>query len=167
MALSTVWRLIAHHENRAAAIAWTKQNHRIAIGWDCVGDIGTRGYKNASDIAREIAAAYALGQHPYRNSGAGGASLWGLYDDMQIGDAVILVAHGRELVVKVTGPYEFNPHNISALGNYYHQREVELTDFDPDVLWHVAGATGAKVAKGHSVRSILVPLPKKVDLAEL
>ena len=47
-----VWRLITHHEDKDAALFWTRQNSRIAIGWGAIRDIRIRGYNSADVIVR-------------------------------------------------------------------------------------------------------------------
>ncbi len=55
-------------------------------------------------------------------------------------DLVILRGAKSYCVVEVVGDYFFDKQNIPvAGGNYYHQRPVQLTRCDPDVLWKVAG----------------------------
>lgn len=84
-----VWRLITHHEDKEAALFWTRQNSRIAIGWGAIGHIRERGYDSAADIASAIRTAY----RNLDNSHLGGASLWDFYIPMQNGDLVILSAN--------------------------------------------------------------------------
>ena len=63
-----VWRLITAHEDKDAALFWTKQNGRIAIGWGNIGDIRKQNYSSKEDIASAIRAAYP----GLRHSGSGG-----------------------------------------------------------------------------------------------
>ena len=42
-----VWQLITHHEDKDAALLWSRQNGRIAIGWGAIGNIRAQGYESA------------------------------------------------------------------------------------------------------------------------
>ena len=50
--IMNVWRLITHHEDKDAALFWTRQNSRVAIGWGAIRDIRIRGYNSADVIVR-------------------------------------------------------------------------------------------------------------------
>jgi len=54
MSNTNVWRLIAHHEDRDAAIRWSLKNERIAIGWGGIGDLGSGVFNSAADIQDAI-----------------------------------------------------------------------------------------------------------------
>ena len=66
-----VWRLITHHKDKDAALFWSRQNGRIAIGWGAIGNIRDMGYSSANDITAAIRAAYPESDNPH----LGGASL--------------------------------------------------------------------------------------------
>ena len=86
MSNTNVWRLIAHHEDRDAAIRWSLKNERIAIGWGGIGDLGSGVFNSAADIQDAIRVAY-----PQKSNGSnGGFSLWSFYSAVKIGDQVIL-----------------------------------------------------------------------------
>ncbi len=80
-------------------------------------------------------------------------------------DLVILRGAKSHCVVKVVGDYFFDPQNIPvAGGNYYHQRPVRLTRYDPDVLWKVAG----KMAQdGGSIYRTLIRCGNTIPVDEL
>lgn len=83
---------------------------------------------------------------------------------MQKGDLVILsTGSRRELVVEVAGKYEWVAETPTWMGNYQHQRRVEISTWDADELWHKAGA---KPIAGHSIRWTLIrcakPLPNVI-----
>lgn len=163
MAQVNIWRLIAHHDHPDAALAWTKQNRRIALGWGFVGDL--QNYASASQIASAIERAFQAGEHPSDNAAAGGINLWDFRETMRIGDLVILSnAATRELVVEVTGDYEFVDQSAPVIEGYQHQRPVRVTGWDADKMWKVAGA---KPLAGHSPRWTLIRLSKPLDLDEV
>ncbi len=132
-----VWRLITHHEDKDAALFWTRQNGRIAFGWGNIGDIRIRNYESKEEIAAAIKVTYPQ----LRNSGSGGISLWDFYSNMVLGDLVVLSASKpRELVVEVQGQYEWQE-QAPLEGDYYHQRGVLIRrDLDPEKdIWDKAG----------------------------
>ena len=156
----TIWRMIAHHTDRTAAMRWTRANRRIAIGWGKAGDVTN--YQTKADLKSALHASYPP---PIRdNFKSGSESLWLLCHDVEIGDLIILSgAHGRELVVEITGDYEFVPGASPLYGEYNNQRAIELTDYDGDKLWRAAG--GSQV--GVSVYQTLVRCQNAVELDEL
>lgn len=131
-----VWRLITHHKDKAAALFWSRQNGRIAIGWGAVGNIRDMGYGSADDITAAIRREYPESDNPH----LGGSSLWDFYAQMQKDDLVILSASKpRVLVVEVEGTYEWNEQSPFE-GDYQHQRCVIVRrDLSPEDLWQKAG----------------------------
>ena len=131
-----VWRLITHHEDKDAALFWTRQNSRIASGWGAIGDIRDRGYGSVADITSAIRTEYPA----LDNSHLGGASLWDFYAQIQNGDLVILSANKpRVLVVEVGGDYEWTEESPFE-GDYQHQRRVIVRrDLSPEEIWTKAG----------------------------
>jgi len=100
----TIWRLIAHHEDRDAVLAWFLTHGRIAAGHGAIGDIRARGYKGAEDIRDAI-------QHFYpelSNSSNGASSLWNFFEVMKVGDLVILRGVKSSSVVQVESDYFFD-----------------------------------------------------------
>ena len=139
-----VWRLIPHHIDRDMALLWGRQHSRIAIGWGGIGDIGSEGYSSSQDINAKI-----LKLWPKEHSTHGGPSLWRFYTWMQKGDLVILKSSiGFQSVVEVTGDYEWNNAPLTLNDGtqlsgedwqYWHQRRVAPTHYDPTQLWENVG----------------------------
>lgn len=160
---ATVWRLITHHENRDAALSWSLKNGRIAIGWGAIGDIKMRGYESAEDIRDAI-------QHFYpelRSSSNGGFSLWDFFKVVKGGDLVIMRGAKSSCVAKVVGDYFFDNQQFPFSemdGNYFHQRPVRSTRYDPDVLWKVAGRMAQD---GGSIYRTLIRCEKTLPVDEL
>ena len=137
MALTPVWRLVAHHEFPQDAVRLSKKHRRIAIGWGAIGDLRKVGVGEPSDVSGHITNIYPTLQ----NAPHGGASLWNLYHHVGEGDLVIIKAgRRRELVMRVTGPYYWQPRCDPKLGDYQHQRKAEQVGIDADGLWQRAGA---------------------------
>jgi predicted Mrr-cat superfamily restriction endonuclease len=131
-----IWRLITHHKDKDAALFWTKQNSRIAIGWGAIGDIRRRGYPSADDITAAIQVAYP----GLANSHLGGSSLWDFYDQVANKDLVVLSAEkARVLIVEVDGEYQWTEESPFE-GDYQHQRCVVIRrDLSPEDIWKKAG----------------------------
>lgn len=156
----TIWRMIAHHTDKPAAMEWTRKHRRIAIGWGDIGDVAA--YNAKADIKSAIQAHY-LPPHP-NNAGSGSESLWSFCHDVQIGDLVILSGDkSRELVVEVTGNYEFVDGPSPLFGEYNNQRAVEITEYDGNKLWDAAGGLEAGVSRYRT----LVKCQHEVDVDEL
>ncbi len=156
-----VWRLKTHHDNPTGALAWIRKNQKIALGWGLIGDLNQRGYNSAAKVGA------AMRQHypNANNTGSGGPSVWNFYDQLKIGDLVILSALApRVLVVEVVGNYEFDNHNAPVSGEYWHQRAVKVTIYDPHKLWHLAGA---REALGDNIRRPLTQCAVSVDPNDL
>ena len=139
-----IYRLIVHHTDKPAAIKWTRDNKRIAIGWGDIGDVAAYGSK--AEIKSAIKTHYTPMHRD--NSSSGSESLWSFCHDVQIGDLMILSGDkSRELVVKVTGDYEFVPGASPLFGEYNHQRAIEITQYDGDKLWNAAGGLQTGVSR--------------------
>ena len=160
MSKANVWRLIAHHEDRDAAIRWSLQNEKLAIGWGAIGNIGAGSLNSAVDIRDAIRETYPQKS----NATNGGFSLWDFYSAMKIGDRVILRGIKSSCVVEVVGDYLFDKQNapIPRQGSeYFHQRDMKLTGLDPDVLWEESG----KMAPGNgSIYRTLVRCAKPIEI---
>lgn len=145
--MKAVWRLIAHHEDAAGVIAQIRRTGIIWMGWGEIGDLRQANYVSGSHIGRTLSKI-----SPERtNSGFGGASLWRFYNDIQIGDLVIVSSkQGRQVTVQVTGPYQYS--QASPLPplteGYRHCRSVNITNIDPHELFTIAGG----MANGENVR---------------
>ena len=164
-----VWRLITHHEDKDAALLWSRQNGRIAIGWGAIGNIGAQGYNSADDITAAIRRHYPGSSNPH----LGGSSLWDFYAGVQKGDLVILSASKpRELVVEVEveveGDYQWSEQrptlNSTPIGgDYQHQRGVLIRrDLSPEDLWLAAGGQ----APGQNPHCTLVRCARSVNEGE-
>ncbi len=157
-----VWRLIPHHERRDLAVEWMRNSKRIAIGWGKIGDLNEMSPRSAADISAAIDRHYP-GE---RTASNGGKSLWILYHEMQKGDLVIVSGSkkARELVVQIDGGYEYSAeapvvNGVVLSGDYYFQRPVLLTDWDPEKLWSLAG----RAADGQSVYQTLISCAKPLS----
>jgi len=139
-----IWKLIAHHEDRAAAIRWQLANGRIAVGWGNTGDLRDARFRDSSAIAAAIKTAYT----GIKNLGTGRPSLWNFVHEMREGDLAIIVGVGgrRSHVVEVVGPYVWVPERDSPC-DYMHQRAAVPTDHDPEKLWALVGR---RIAVGQS-----------------
>ena len=156
----TIWRMIVHHTDKPAAIEWTRKNRRIAIGWGDIGDVAAYGAK--ADIKNAIKTRY-LPPHP-NNGGSGSESLWSFCHDVQIGDLVILSGDkSRELVVEVTGDYEYVEAKPPLFGEYNNQRKIEVTEYDGNTLWEAAGGLEIGVSRYRT----LVKCQRAVDVDAL
>ena len=155
-----VWRLITHHHLPEEALAWSRKNGRLAIGWSRVQDINRQGYASPKEITAAIEQC-----HPEtRNAGAGGTNLWDFFFSMRVGDLVILSTGGkRTLVMEVTGDYEFKDKPEDSIGGYTHQRTARILPVDPDRLWRLAGG---QPSIGQCIRWPLVKCLKPITLAE-
>src|SRR6266404_6663585 len=95
-----VWRLITHHKDKDAALFWSRQNGRIAIGWGAIGSIRDMGYGSADEITAAIRKEYPDQRNPH----LGGSSLWDFCARMQEDDLVILRASkSPDLAAQVEG----------------------------------------------------------------
>ena len=157
----TIWRIIAHHTDRATATDWMRKHRRIAIGWGKIGDLAQ--YHSVDEIKAAIKENYPAPDYP-QNSGNGGPSLWDFANTIKIGDLVIVSGDkGRELVVEIVGEYEFIAGESPLFGGYFNQRAVELTQYDGDKLWRAAGGA----MPGVSVYRTLVRCQNAVNVNEL
>lgn len=156
----TIWKMIAHHTDRATATEWTRKHRRIAIGWGKIGDLAA--YNSIDEIKAAIKEEYPVPEYK-NNAGNGGPSLWDFANTMKKGDLVIVSgAKGFELVVKVVGDTEFVEGDWPLDGEYYYQRVVELTEYDGNKLWATAGGVA-----GVSPYRTLVKCQRELDADEL
>lgn len=153
----TIWKMIAHHTDRAAAVTWTRDNRRIAIGWGKIGDVAA--YDSVDEIKTAIKDNYPV--PPYANNAHLGApSLWDFANTRKKGDLVIVSGRiPREFVVEIVGDYEFVAGESPLFGEYHHQRAIELTEYDAEKLWLAAGQ-----APGKSRYQTLVACHNSVDV---
>lgn len=140
-----VWKLIAHHENGKRAIEEMKSKNRLAIGWSDTGDLSQFQPMNSHDITKQI----NITHNNISNAHLGGPSLWNFYQNVKIGDIVMVNSNGkRKCVFEVTGDYFF-ANNNEAILKYKHQRTATLTDIDAEKLWLKCGA---EVETGENLR---------------
>jgi predicted Mrr-cat superfamily restriction endonuclease len=156
----TIWKMIAHHNDRDSATAWTRKNGRIAIGWGRVGDISK--YRSSAEIRTAIRDHYPAPPNK-RNAHLGAPSLWEFYQGIQKEDFII-VKGGKwgSLVVKVVGDYEYVVGESPLEGDYQNQRRVQVTALDPEKVWRAAGE-----APGTNIYQTLVRCARSVDLTGL
>jgi len=138
-----VWRLTAHHDDPAGVINLIRKTGQIRIGWGDTGDLSQSPYRSAREISQAIWRVYP----GLTNFRFGGSSLWRFYHEMQKDDLVIVSSkQGRQLVVEVAGPYEWQsaPPPAPLTPDYQHYRAVRLTSLNPDAVFAQAGgmATG-------------------------
>ncbi len=156
----TIWRMIAHHTDRAAAVRWTRAHRRIAIGWGKIGDLART--DSIDEIKAAIKANYPAPSYA-NNAGSGGPSLWDFANTMKKGDLVIASGRvPREFVVEIVGDYEFVAGASPLFGEYNNQRAIELTEYDGEKLWKAAGGVA-----GVSPYRTLVKCQREVDVDEL
>ena len=126
--MPTVWRLIAHHDNRDCAVSLYKEQACIAIGWGLIGDLSRRSdLVQPSDIGRVIREIKSYRR--LRNSHDGGPSLWNLLVEMDVGDLVILGTWGQRVsVLEIKGEYHYSKRFDRLLeGHYRHLRAARRT----------------------------------------
>jgi predicted Mrr-cat superfamily restriction endonuclease len=151
--MKNVWRLITQREHKDEALAWCRENSRISVGWNKIGDIRKQGYRSADDIGAAIRKAYPQGHD------SGGPSLWNFYSEIQIGDLVILSAgRPRVFVVEINGEYEYIEGPRSHGIPYSHQRSTLVSGWKPEELWQKAGGGAA----GQNIRWTLIRCANQV-----
>lgn len=136
--MANVWRLIAHHGDAEGVINLIRKTGQIRIGWGDTGDLRQSPYRSAREISQAIWRVYP----GLTNFRFGGASLWRFYHEMQKGDLVIVSSkQGRQLVVEVAGPYQWNPASppVPLTPDYQHFRDINLTSLNPDTMFAQAG----------------------------
>lgn len=128
-----IWRLITHHTHPKDALNWYLQHHIIALGWgDYVDDLRRLIVGNQQAIAKLV---------DEGNKGECGRCLWDFWQEMKLGDLVILRFDSvNHAVVRITSDYFFDqtyPPNFNQIqwDGYYHRRRIEPTQQDPDLLW--------------------------------
>jgi len=147
MSKMRIWRLIAHHRDPDSAIAWFQNQGRITIGWSLIGDLRVSQPQTAKDISDMIHEKYPT----QRNAQLGGPSLWRFYDEMRVGDLVIVSdGHRRRLVMEVDGDYQWDSTPSQVAGrDYQHWRGASVVLQNPDELWRQCGSGPAS---GENIR---------------
>lgn len=139
---TSVWRLKAYHDKDKADEVADEMMRRgvIAIGWSDTGDLDLLQPHSSDAIGERIRQTHADNDRN-GNSHTGGPSLWRLWQDMDIGDLVIIAARGRKCVVEVTGDYYYSEEGVAG---YRHLRSAAPSEIDPDELWRASGGKGAQ-----------------------
>ena len=172
-----VWKLIAHHQLdcRLPMIQWAKDNDRIAIGWGDVGSLAQ--YETPEDIREEVEERFR-GQGPPGEKSTAGIQLWNFRGGahsfypgvgagrhphdwaMQCDDLVILKGSGQDVVMQVTGAYEYAKKSPclgkNCPGLYQHQRKAVPTGYDPGELWEKAGGQAGVEAMSQDTHNALL-----------
>ncbi len=155
-----IWRLIPHHERPAEFAEWSRNNKVIAVGWGQMGDLRRQSFRDEGELKLLTART-----HPGYTTNSwvnGGRSLWRLYNDVQIGDLVIISASGsRKLTMRVTGDYYFT--NDDASHYYEHRRKAAVVPINPNHLWRAAN----RVAPGEGIYGTLVRCARTLTEAEV
>ena len=86
-----------------------------------------------------------------RNAQLGGPSFWRFYDEMRVGDLVIVSdGHRRRLVMEVDGDYQWDSTPSQVAGrDYQHWRGASVVLQNPDELWRQCGSGPAS---GENIR---------------
>ena len=128
-----IWRLIPHHERPADFAGWSSRNGTIAIGWGLMGDLRQHRFHNEDELKRLVTHAHPT--YSANSRANGGRSLWRFYDQMQVGDLVIISASGsRKQTMRVTGEYCFVNLGDDPSHYYEHRRKAEVVPIDPNLL---------------------------------
>lgn len=151
---------MTHHCDTEAAVAWSREQRRIAMGWGHIGDIGR--YSCPEDVVYAVRDRYP----ELPTWAVSGKQLWGFAHEMKVGEPVILsTGSSRPAVMIIAGEYE---HTLGSQppssDDYFNQRPVRETGIEPDGLWKVAGSGPAV---GWNVRWTLVKCAAPVEPAVL
>jgi predicted Mrr-cat superfamily restriction endonuclease len=130
-----VWRLITHHGEPDRALGLYRRGF-IALGWGGIGDL--REHRPADPVA--IQSAIRRTYPDLSNEVEGSRSLWGFWQEMALGDYVILsTGKKRAHVMRVSGEYYWMKLPHPTIGDYQHRRPAESTLENPDALWNRSG----------------------------
>ena len=150
--MATVWRIMAHWYEPAAALKWAKQNNRVGCGWN-VGDVCD--HASVDSIKQAV---HATGN---QNWGVSGKQLWAFCHDIKPGDLVIYRGTGvGEIVAQITGAYEYDADGELGLHN---QRKADILPVDGARLWRLAGGC----AGGFTTRWTVMRCANAVDIDDL
>src|SRR5260370_19305301 len=127
----TVWRLIPHDDDwtlgniQQVALDWSIKNGRLHIGWGQIGDMKSKLFKSPEAITEAIKE--AIRGEKNQSARHGGLSLFDFYYNMEKGDLVILNnGIGPQVVMEVTGDYEFATESHSPSASHLHQRKAKI-----------------------------------------
>ena len=158
-----IWRLMSYHvpEHTAEYAEWSRYNGIIAIGWGEMGDLRKLSLRNENQIKQLIR---THSNNTPNSCSNGGRSLWRFYQEMQIGDLVILSANGsRKLTMRVTGDYYYMNNGADPSHSYEHRRKAEVVPIDPNLLWQAVN----RVAPGEGIYGTLVRCDRSLNEAEV
>jgi predicted Mrr-cat superfamily restriction endonuclease len=143
-----VWRLMVSHVPGPRVADWSQREGVIAIGHGGTGDLRNCNFRNADDLRQLVSAA-----DPGRSVGGcsnDGRSMWRLYDEIKVGDLIILNTDKRFLTMRVTGDYYYVPNEFPPY--YEHRRNAEAVPIDPNILWGAAG----RAAPGQGIYAAII-----------
>jgi len=158
-----VWRFMSYHvpEQAAQYAEWSRRNGTIAIGWGEMGDLKKLPLRNEDEIKQLIRTHTNNTPNSCAN---GGRSLWRFYQEMEIGDLVILSANGsRKLTMRVTGDYYYLNNGADPSHCYEHRRKAEVVPIDPNLLWQAVN----RVAPGEGIYGTLVRCDRSLTEVEI
>ncbi len=149
-----IWRLMAHHlpQHYDEIIQWSAAYGLIGVGWGQSGDLRDASFRNESDITKLIAKKHENSSSNFTN---GGRSLWMLYNQMQIGDLVIVKTKKFMLTMRITGDYHYSGDQYPPY--YEHRRKAEVVPINPQWLWIKSGGKAA----GENIYSPLIRCENK------
>ena len=164
-----IWRLVTHHERPEEALQAYKRGlpgkgQFVALGWGATGDLLALRPANSCVIQRTIL--NANDRYPsyatLQSAISGGRCLWAFYNEMQLGDLVILSIGKGPLqdVCEVMGTYEWLPTPVFPgtypNSDYQHIRRVKWRqDLDGTVIWR---QRGGRPSLGWNLRWALIQL---------
>ncbi len=119
-----------------AALAWSREHNRIALGWGGIGHVRAQGLDSPDAIANAIRRTYP----GLPNAHNGGRALYDFVYTLREGDLVVLRSKKNEAVVRIAGDYRLAHAGESMhSGNYHHQRPVTFENLDPNAFWSAHG----------------------------
>ena len=135
-----IWRLVTHHAEQDRALNDSVRHCHIALGWSRVGNL--RAFFDPYAISERAKEMYP----DNRNCSVSGPQLWKFYQEMKMGDLVILSANGRrQRVMEVISEYVFDP-EASDETSYAHKRHAIPVEMDANELWKQAGGMAPRQA---------------------
>lgn len=154
-----VWRLIAHHDHPASEAEYYRRESLIAVGWGGTSDLNQCSFRDMEELKKLITIGHP--QSSPSNCANGAHSLWHLYNDVQQGDLIVVVADGKKVAtMQVTGDYYF----VGDEGpqHYEHRCRAKAIPIDANRLWRTSGGA----APGEGVYSALIRCARPIEEAE-